>query len=537
VTTPFGTALFGTPPFGVTPPDGLRAPVDTLTVFGGVGTTSVESDSVRRAAARVAGAADDLRAAAAQCLAASGDVVLLGTAGAGTPWRHDVGIGLAGGAAPGLAVRAALAPAARALEAAAHDAARRLTDHADRCDLLGWRLLRAAGLYEEAESTAERMVGALVTAGTFGIGAAFGVLGWAGLAGAGVLGAGEVAGRLGGGVLTGGAYSAVGGWVASGATRGLAPYSDEAFAGMGSGVALTHPGLAQGRPGVAGGAGVLAHVARELPVPGNDDREVRVTRLAPEDFAAGAVPAWSGTGAWSVQEALTRIDSLYPGPGGAPAGTVAVQKVLGPDGAVSWTVLIPGTQSALPADHPWDGRTDLELMAGQADGATAAIEHALADSGVGPDEPVTLVGHSLGGIAATALVARAGFAERYRVGGLVTAGSPTGLLATPPGVPVLHLETPEELVSHTDGRSAAENPRTRDRVTVVRSLPDSTYTEDRAASGSVAQAHAVTTHVRTLDLAIGSGDVRVTEVADRIGSRLGGTAASTTFYRAERVGP
>jgi hypothetical protein len=521
-------------PLGITPPDGPRAPADTVTVFGGVGATAVESDSVRRAAARIGAAADDLRAAAAQCLAAAGDLFLLGTAGTGTPWRPDVGPGLAGGA-PGLAGGAALGPAARALEALAHDAARRLIEHADRCDLLGWRLLRAAGLYEEAESTAERVVGALVTAGAFGLGAGFGVLGWAGLAGGAVLGAGEVAGRLGGGVLTGGASLAVAGGAASAATRDLAPYSDEAFGGMGTGVALTQPGLAQGRLGLAGGAGALSHVARELPALGNDDREIRVTRLAPEDFADGSVPAWSGTGAWSVQEALARLDSLYPGPGGAPAGTVAVQKVVGSDGAVSWTVLIPGTQSALPADHPWDGRTDLELMAGQADGATAAIEQALADSGVGPDEPVTLVGHSLGGIAATALVARAGFAERYRVGGLVTAGSPTGLLATPPGIPVLHLETPEELVSHTDGRSAAENPPTRDRVTVVRPLRDSTNPDDQAASGSVAQAHAVTTHVRTLDLAIGSGDARVTEVADRIGSRLCGTAASTTFYQAERA--
>jgi pimeloyl-ACP methyl ester carboxylesterase len=342
---------------------------------------------------------------------------------------------------------------------------------------------------------------------------------------------------MGGAALVGGGSTAIAGQAASAATRGLAPYSDEAFTGLGNGVALAQPGLAQGLPGVAGGAGVLAHVARELPLLGNDDRGVRVTRLAPEDFAAGSVPDWSGTAPWSVQEALGRIDSLYPATGGAPAGTVAVQKVIGSDGAVSWTVLIPGTQSALPADHPWDGRSDLELMAGQADGATAAIEHALADSGVGPDEPVTLVGHSLGGIAAAALVARAGFAERYRVGGLVTAGSPTGLVGTPPGVPVLHLETPEELVSHTDGRSAAENPRTRDRVTVVRSLRDSTDAGDRAASGDVAQAHSVTTHVRTLDLAIQSGDSRVTEVTGRIGSRLDGTAASTTFYRAERVSP
>lgn len=505
------------------PSEGPYLPSDTVAVFGGAGTTAVASDSVRRAAAQVAGAADDLRAAATWCLAASQDVVLPGVA-----LLPDTAFG---------AADARLGPAARALETAAHDAARHLTAHADQCDVLGWRLLRAAGLYEEAESTAERLVSTLVTAGTFGIGAAFGTLGWAGLAGAGLLGAGEVAGRLGGGVLTGGASRAAAGWAAAAATRHLASYSDETFAGLGSGVAFAQPGLAQGRPGVTGGSGVLAHVARELPVLGNDDNGVRVTRLGPEDFADGAVPAWSGTAARSVQDALTRIDSLYPGAGGAPPGTVAVQKVTGHDGAVSWTVLVPGTQSVLPADHPWDGRTDLELMGGHADGATAAIERALADSGVGPDEPVTLVGHSLGGIAAATLVARPDFTERYRVGGLVTAGAPTSPGATPPGVPVLHLETPEELVSHTDGRSAAENPRTRDRVTVVRSLRDSASASDRAASGDLVRAHAVATHVRTLDLAAGLGDPRVTEVTERIGARLNGPTAGTTFYRAERAGP
>jgi hypothetical protein len=509
-------------PFG-TPPEAPRAPSDTVTVFGGAGVTAVESDSVRRAAARVAGAADDLRAAAAQCLAASGDVVLPGSA-----WRPE--------GSPTWA-DASLAPAARALEEAGRDAARCLDARADLCDLLGWRLLRAAGLYEEAESTAERAVGALVTAATFGSGAAVGSLGWAGLAGVGVVGAAAVAGRMAGGMLTGGASSAVSGWAGAEATRGLAPFSDEVFTGLGTGVALSQPALAQGRPDVAGGAGVLAHVAREVPLLGNGDRGVKVTRLGPGDFAAGAVPAWSDTGAGSVQEALARVDDLYPGKGGAPAATVAVQKVTGADGTVSWTVLVPGTQSALPADHPWDGRTDLELVAGQADGATAAIEQALADCGVGPDEPVTLVGHSLGGIAAATLVSRAGFAERYRVGGLVTAGSPTGLVPTPTGVPVLHLETPEELVANTDGRSAAENPRTRDRVTVVRSLRDSTDAGDRAASGNMSVAHAVTTHIRTLDLAIGSADPRVTDVADRIGARLDGKVASTVFYRAERAGP
>ena len=508
------------------PPYGPRLAPDTVTVFGGAGVTAVESDSVRRAAARVAAAAEDLRSAARQCLAASEDVTLPGVAGAATSRQSDDGLG-----GPG----AALAPVARALEAAAHDAARNLVQHADLCDLLGWRLLRAAGLYEEAESTAERVVGALFTAGTFGTGAALGSMGGPGLAGFGAVAAGDLAGRTGGGLATGGASWAVTEWVGSAAARGLAPYSDEVFAGLGSGVGLAQPGLANGRTGVAGGASVLAHVARELPLLGNDDQGVRVTRITAEDFADGAAPVWADTGARSVQEALARIDSLYPATGGAPPGTVAVQKVTGADGAVSWTVLIPGTQSAPPADHPWDGRTDVELIAGQADGATAAVERALADSGVGPDEPVTLVGHSLGGIAAAALVSRAGLAERYRIGGLVTAGSPTGLLTTPPGVPALHLENPEEIVSHTDGRSASENPATRDRVTVVRSLRDSADADDRTASGDVVRAHSVATHVRTLDLAIGLGDPRVTEVADRIGARLDGRTVSTTFYRAERV--
>ncbi|MFD6138852.1 hypothetical protein [Promicromonospora sp. NPDC060271] len=508
------------------PPEGPYLAQDTVSVFGGAGVTAVESDSVRRAAARLAAAAEDLRSAARLCLAASDDIVLIGAAGAAMSRqpgdRLDQPV-------------AALAPVARALEEAVHDVARSLVQHANLCDLLGWRVLRAAGLYEEADSTAERVVGALVTAGTFGTGAAFGSQGGFGLAGAGILAAGDLAGRVGGGPSTGGVSWAVSGWLGSAAVRDLAPYSDEVFAGLGSGVGWAQPGLANGYPGIAGGAGVLAHVSRELPLLGNDDQGVRVTRITAEDFADGSPPAWSDTGARSVQEAVARIDGLYPATGGAPPGTVAVQKVTGPDGAVSWTVLIPGTQSALPAEHPWDGRTDVELVAGQADGATAAVERALADSGVGPDEPVTLVGHSLGGIAATALVSRAGFAERYRIGGLVTAGSPTGLLTTPPGIPVLHLETPEELVSHADGRSAAENPRTRDRVTVVRSLRDSADADDRAVSGDVGRAHSVSTHVRTLDLAIGLGDPRVTEVADRIGTRLDGTTVSTTFYRAERV--
>lgn len=496
-----------------------RAPVDTVTVHGGAGVSVVESDAVRRAATRLADAAADLRAAVACCAGAVGDLALPGV-------RPVTGHPLSG-------------PLAQAT-AAAREAARGLTARAELCDLLAWRLLRAAGLYEEAESTAQRAVGGIVTAWSAGTGAGFGVLGAAGLAGLGVLGAAELGGRRLTAPFTG-ATAPLSSRMHAAVTRAVAPYTDEAFAGAGAGVALTRPALAGGRAGVPGGAAVLAHVAREAPLVGDATGGVALTRV--DGFADGRLPDWSDTPAASVQEALARIDDLYPGTGGAPEATLAVQQVVGEGGATSWTVLVPGTQSALPADHPWDGRTDLELVAGQPDGATAAIEQALADAGVGPDEPVTLVGHSLGGIAATALVARPGFAERYRVGGLVTAGAPTGLLGTPPGVPVLHLETPEEVVSATDGRSGAENPRGRDRVTVVRSLTASTDPADRAASGSVPDAHAVATHVRTLDVALATGDPRVADVTGRIGRHLAGgtggtgTTATTTYYRVTRAGP
>src|SRR5690606_14733499 len=110
------------------------------------------------------------------------------------------------------------------------------------------------------------------------------------------------------------------------------------------------------------------------------------------------------------------------------------------DGTVSWTVLIPGTQEVLSTRNPFDGATDLDLMAGETADVMVAVEQALADAGASPDEPVVLVGHSLGGIAATALAASPSFRQKHRVGGVVTAGAPTATFRTPPGVPALHVE-------------------------------------------------------------------------------------------------
>jgi pimeloyl-ACP methyl ester carboxylesterase len=320
------------------------------------------------------------------------------------------------------------------------------------------------------------------------------------------------------------------------AARAFAPYADEAVAGMSFGVAAGAPVRSRLDLGVAGGARVLASVVREL-LPRAS------VRVLPAPPFAGGRPAWADAPSGTVAEALARTADLYPwGSGvagrdvpGAPEGTVGVERVEHADGRVSWTVLVPGTQGVVSPVHPFDGVTDLDLMAKEAAEVTAAVEDALALADASPDEPVVLVGHSLGGIAAVALASSPGFAAKHRLGGVVTAGSPTATFAVPPGVPVLHLENDEELVSPLDGRSGAENPGTRDRVTVGRSLRASPDPADVAASGSVGAAHGMPTHLRTLRLAREAGSAPVTDVVTRLERLLGGERAETRFYVARRV--
>ncbi|MBL0886069.1 alpha/beta fold hydrolase [Myceligenerans indicum] len=544
-------------------PDGPRAPSDTIVVTGGTGPSAVDAAQVRLAAARMEGVADSLRRAAGLAGTAWADVAGGSVAvEPGTLASASAGAGLG---AAGLESEAARRAVCASLEAA--------TSGLRRCaaafDLLGWRLLRVAGLYDEAEGLAERLVGGLVTAEGFAIGTAVGVppvrrllaSAYRALGSLAVLN--ESARAVGRPVVPGSAaaFHVAGTHRAGGrrppGERGDAPaggaeeravedgrraagglggvvvrdgarWTDELAYGFGHGVAWS----AGTGHGVPGGAGALADAVRDVPV-GTLGRSVRLERSRPEEFAGG-LPAWRDQGAGTVGEALSRIDDLYPR-SGAPQATVAVQRTVGADGTTSWLVLVPGTQSATPAAHPWDGLSDLELVAGRPDQATEAVEAAMSAAGIGPHEPVVLVGHSLGGIVVTALAGSPAVAERYRIGGVVTAGAPVATFRTLPGTPVLHLETAEEVVSGTDGRSSTENPRAPDRVTIGRVLGASPAGVDQAAARDASRAHSIPTHARTLALAREAGDPRVAAVVDRIEPLLRAERAETVFYRAERV--
>ena len=125
-----------------------------------------------------------------------------------------------------------------------------------------------------------------------------------------------------------------------------------------------------------------------------------------------------------------------------------MQTITGPDGAVRHIVYLPGTDDF---NAPWDQdddvrdlETDLDSVAGQPDAYQQGILEALDQAGVGTDEPVLIVGHSLGGMEAAAILAGHG---GYHVTDVVTAGSPTAQVpGFPSGSHVLSLEQQGDVV-------------------------------------------------------------------------------------------
>jgi len=538
-------------------------PEETLDVVGGRSVSRVDAEAVQGAAVLLDDAARRLRQASRRCLGAAG--TLRGAVWAPRPFGAP---SLAPPPTPEHAAAQAARAALRELAAVRLDeASTRLVVRTGAVERCSRRLRFAAGLYREAETVAQRVADGAVTVLSGVAGA------WLGLrvlptlsagSGAGGLLRGWWPGRAAGTDPAGGPPSAPrppeppsaplttgpDGPLAD-VWRVLAPVSDDAVAGLATGLSATRPltwrdlrraideGPAALDPVTRGAASLSDVVAALLP-----DAVPQVVALA-DDGLAGPPPPWAARPAGTVAEALARTADLYPqGSGvvdrpaaGVPAGTLAVEEVTHADGSTSWTVLIPGTQSFLSTANPFDAATDLSLMAHETADVSVAVEQALDAAGAGEDEPVVLVGHSLGGIAATALAASPQFRERHPVGGVVTAGSPTATFAVPAGVPVLHVENEESLVENVDGRSREEGPATADRVTVGRRLLDSSDPADVAAAGSIALAHAMPTHLRTLAAAQRSGNVQVAGVTARLERLLGGTRGRTRFFAARRVDP
>lgn len=152
-----------------------------------------------------------------------------------------------------------------------------------------------------------------------------------------------------------------------------------------------------------------------------------------------------------------------------PHGAIDVRILTGPDGRRRAIVDITGTKSwsLAPVNHDV---TSLATNARAIVGLPTAYEHgvltAMARAGVRPQDPVMIVGHSLGGMVAVAAARDAVRSGRFTVTHVITAGSPIGMTVggLPPSVRVLALENRSDVVPHADGRA---NPDRRNVVTVT----------------------------------------------------------------------
>ena len=239
----------------------------------------------------------------------------------------------------------------------------------------------------------------------------------------------------------------------------------------------------------------------------------------------------------TVSDALANLDALTSQGSGVDYGTVAVQKYVDAEGNNRWLVLIPGTDTHWDTAVGWG--QNIELMSSdneqrmQADSARLVVE-AMKRSGIGADEPVTLVGHSQGGIVAATVAA--GLEKQYNITHIVTAGSPIANHPVPSKTWVTSIENEGELVSNLDGE---RNPARSNWVTVrgdidVGNTP-STPIEGSAANvgnapGRTDITHAMNYQRATWQNAKDMGSAAVEESDEHFEEQIQGSLASTSYY-------
>lgn len=215
------------------------------------------------------------------------------------------------------------------------------------------------------------------------------------------------------------------------------------------------------------------------------------------------------------------------------AGQVRIERYDGADGPRS-IVYIAGTVTfdRDSGDEPFDLASDVLGVAHRPSDSESAVLEAMRSAGIGPDEPVLLVGHSQGALDAVRVAQDGG----YRVGGVVQFGGPTGQITLPADVPVLSVEHDEDLVPVLGGTAASGAAGLR-RVVVRRSLPDGGFGVATSPATADFPAHDQEAYRRTIAAAEASGDDRVLAFTTSIAPFLDGGQGTATRWRARRVIP
>ena len=163
----------------------------------------------------------------------------------------------------------------------------------------------------------------------------------------------------------------------------------------------------------------------------------------------------------SIEDLMRDLETTNERP---QPGTVTVSELTGTDAqgnpTTRYVVDIPGTKSwALPGQQDGtapDLGSNLRLMGGEDTVYARGIQQAMAAAGVPDGAHVMLVGHSQGGMTASALAQDPGFG--YNVDYVVTAGSPIAGAHYGEGTTALSLENQGDLVPRLDGAPNTDAP-------------------------------------------------------------------------------
>jgi hypothetical protein len=150
----------------------------------------------------------------------------------------------------------------------------------------------------------------------------------------------------------------------------------------------------------------------------------------------------------TVLDGTSEVDSL----GGEDETIVRITKVLGPDGW-QYTVTLPSTQEWLSrfgdegAVNDLDSNLALMLTPALQTQYERAVLEAMAQEGIGPDDPVLLVGFSQGGIMAGHLAA---YNTDYNWEGVIASGAPIDHMPIPDSVDVVSVQHNGDPVPNLD---------------------------------------------------------------------------------------
>ena len=292
---------------------------------------------------------------------------------------------------------------------------------------------------------------------------------------------------------------------------------------------VERPGAAT--PGAAPGSATLGAAPGPSPRQVSPSEVTGSAAVAPSSHPSAAAPGNRARpgGSAVYERAVAPPESLAAMARRIPNGTaqVSIERFAMPDGRTEWGVYIAGTRSAaMGGSEPWDMASNTELYFGERSASSDAVFEAMRIAGVGPDEPVHLVGHSQGGM----IAARVAVSGAFEVGSLVTLGSPVDA-QLPESVFSVRVRHDDDPVAALAGPGTMDGTGSADSVVVSRTGDARPGIHDLALP-----MHALDEYARTAEQYERSGDVRVRSV-ERLLEHLGAAERVThTEYRAERAG-